>query len=67
MGLTVAAIAVVTASAVLLFLSRHARTVAAPIPPTSPLDEAQRILARRYARSEITAEEYGRMLAILRR
>ncbi len=35
--------------------------------PTSPLDEAERILAHRYAKGEITAEEYNRMLAILRR
>lgn len=35
--------------------------------PASPLDEAERILARRYVRHEITAEEYERMLAVLRR
>jgi uncharacterized membrane protein len=34
---------------------------------TSPVDEAERILARRYAVGEITAEEYDRMLVILRR
>lgn len=34
---------------------------------TTPLDEAERILARRYARGEISAEEYDRMLAVLRR
>jgi uncharacterized membrane protein len=34
---------------------------------TSPLDEAERILARRYATGEITSDEYDRMLAILRR
>lgn len=33
----------------------------------SPVDEAERILAHRYAKGEITAEEYDRMLAILRR
>ena len=34
---------------------------------SSPVDEAERILARRYAKAEITAEEYDRMLVILRR
>ena len=34
---------------------------------TSPVDEAERILARRYAKGEITAEEYDRMMVILRR
>ena len=34
---------------------------------TSPLDEAQRILRHRYAKGEITPEEYSRMLVILRR
>jgi uncharacterized membrane protein len=32
----------------------------------SPVDEAERILARRYAAGEITFDEYNRMLAILR-
>lgn len=39
----------------------------APAPLRSPLDEAERILARRYARGEITFREYGRMVAVLRR
>ena len=34
---------------------------------SSPLDEAERILSRRYARGEISFEEYDRMLVILRR
>lgn len=34
---------------------------------TSPIDEAERILARRYAVGEISAEEFERMLIILRR
>ena len=33
----------------------------------SPIDEAERILAHRYAKGDITAEEYDRMLSILRR
>jgi len=32
----------------------------------SPMDEAERILAARYARGEITPQEYQRMLVILR-
>jgi uncharacterized membrane protein len=35
--------------------------------PVSPMDEAERILARRYAKGEITPEEYDRMMAILGR
>jgi uncharacterized membrane protein len=35
--------------------------------PTSPIDEAERILARRYVKGEITPEEYDRMMAILGR
>ena len=33
----------------------------------SPVDEAERILAHRYAKGEVTAEEYDRMLTILRK
>lgn len=33
----------------------------------TPLDEAERILAERYARGRIGPEEYQRMLAVLRR
>ena len=42
-------------------------SVAIPNRPTSPMDEAERILATRYARGEITPDEYSRMLAVLRR
>ena len=35
--------------------------------PLSPLDEAERILASRYARGMITAEEYDRTIAVLHR
>jgi len=34
--------------------------------PRSPLDEAERILAARYARGEISPQEYQHMLVILR-
>jgi len=37
-----------------------------PATRTSPLDEAERILAARYARGAITPDEYRRMLSILR-
>lgn len=63
--------AVLGATAVVMVLARHGgsyATVASESShPASPLDEAERILARRYARAEISAEEYSRMLAILRR
>lgn len=35
--------------------------------PSSPVDEAERILAKRYARGEISPEQFDRMLVILRR
>jgi uncharacterized membrane protein len=34
--------------------------------PASPVDEAERVLARRYARGSISAQEYRRMTQILR-
>lgn len=62
--------AIIGATALVLVLTRHgsvfSTVTSAPSHPTSPLDEAERILARRYAKAEITAEEYSRMLAILR-
>ena len=62
---------IVGSTAVILVLARHGRTFVTATPaasrPTSPLDEAERILARRYAQAEISAEEYSRMLIILRR
>jgi uncharacterized membrane protein len=35
--------------------------------PASPVDEAERVLSRRYARGAINADEYDKMMAILRR
>lgn len=35
--------------------------------PVSPMDEAERILATRYAKGEFAPDEYSRMLSILRR
>lgn len=44
------------------------RTAARPSrQESSPLDEAERILARRYSRGEITFDEYERMMTLLRR
>lgn len=64
-------IAAVAAAAVLLYVAGGRHTVRTePIGrtvPLSPLDEAERILASRYARGTIDAEEYDRMLAVLRR
>lgn len=48
-------------------ISALARTAPARVRrPMSPVQEAERILARRYARGEIGLDEYRRMLAILR-
>lgn len=33
---------------------------------SSPVDQAEKLLARRYARGSISGEEYHRMMAILR-
>ena len=45
----------------------HGNMARLPKHPTSPLDEAERILTSRYAKGEITADEFMRMQAILRR
>jgi len=56
------------ALAVVAFVRPRALVTSLPTRvPSSPIDEAERILARRYVRHEITAEEYERMLAVLRR
>ena len=56
--------------AVIWLMSRsdNPLTTASPVTrrPNSPIDEAERLLARRYAKGQINAEEYGRMLVILR-
>lgn len=44
-----------------------ARLHALPAQHTSPMDEAERILTYRYAKGEITRDEFARMMAILRR
>ena len=74
MGLTIVTLAALTGVAAVLIIER---TEERPSPvttcqrsraiPTSPLDEAERILATRYAKGEITSDEYSRMLSILRR
>ncbi len=74
MYLALVVIAGLTAYAALAVVGRttgvfagNAAHATAPARPTSPLDEAERILAHRYAKGEISAEEYERMLVILRR
>jgi uncharacterized membrane protein len=59
---------VLTMSAVALVLIRVPTTPARePARAVSPFDEAERILSSRYARGQITPEEYERMLTVLRR
>lgn len=59
------------AALILWAMAREGRFNGAPTwathRPASPLEQAEYILAQRYARRAITAEEYERMLAILRR
>lgn len=50
---------------VLIRASEHPRP-AAPIAGSSPLDEAERVLAFRYARGEISFDQYERMRVLLR-
>jgi uncharacterized membrane protein len=59
----------ITAAVAIVLLSQHRPAPAqyAGHRGVSPLDEAERILAHRYARREIDTEEYERMLSILRR
>ncbi len=73
MGLAIFTLALLTgvAAAVAIGGQTHAFSAralsAAHSRPTTPLDEAERILGARYARGEITPDEFARMLAILRR
>lgn len=61
------AAAFVAASAVIAGLARSPAIPARTTTPSSPMDHAEKILASRYARHEISADEYGRMLVVLRR
>jgi uncharacterized membrane protein len=71
MGLATLVLVGMTGFAAILVVGRtngvFAGHIPAPSHPTSPLDEAERILSARYAKGEITPEEYARMLTILRR
>jgi len=73
MGLTIVTVAALTSVAAVLIVSGQRAALSghrmSPIPthPTSPIDEAERILTTRYVRGEITPDEYSRMLALLRR
>jgi uncharacterized membrane protein len=61
----------VLALAALWVLGRERGRVAVAVAtlshPSSPVDEAERVLSRRYARGAISSDEYDRMMAILRR
>jgi uncharacterized membrane protein len=73
MGLAILALAGLTSVAAILIVSGNTHAFSgnhlAPASgrPVSPLDEAERILGGRYARGEITPDEYSRMMSILRR
>jgi|GEM_PF-2108771 len=72
MGLAIIAMAVITGLVAAFVISDQHGTFSgyrvSPVSgPVSPLDEAERILAGRYARGEITPDEFSRMLAVLRR
>jgi hypothetical protein len=73
MGIAIIALAGLTGVAAILIVGGRTGAYSggylSPIPssPTSPLEEAESILARRYARGEINSDEYSRMLSILRR
>jgi uncharacterized membrane protein len=71
MHLTTYTALAVIAVAALLVLGRERGRLAVAVTslsrPASPVDEAERVLSRRYARGAITADEYSRMIAILRR
>lgn len=62
-----AALVVAVIAAILLFRSWARPMEQVHSVGSSPLDHAERILARRYAAKEITPEEYERMLTVLRR
>ncbi len=64
-GITLS-VAVITA---VVFEANRTQTLSEPraVPASSPLDEALRILSHRYARGEISYEQYDRMRSILRR
>jgi uncharacterized membrane protein len=67
---TVVVLATAAAVSLLLLFAHNSRHEAAATGPSlhssTPVDHAERILAGRYARGQITASEYQRMLAILR-
>jgi uncharacterized membrane protein len=73
MGLVILALAGLTGVAAILIVSGNTHAfsgnhlASAPSRPVSPLDEAERILGSRYAKGEITPDEYSRMISILRR
>lgn len=67
MTVVIVAIVIITILAAWIATQRSEPAAVTRSTPVSPLDEAERILAQRYARREISAEEYERMLTILKR
>ena len=71
MLLAMIAVIGLTAIAAVAIVGHRDGAIAGPHPAhvrgATPVDEAERILAQRYARGEITNEEYDRMMVILRR
>lgn len=64
----IAILVVVSFSAFLIYaLTRPVPVNDVGTPSRSPLDEAERILGARYAHGDISADEYQRMLVVLRR
>jgi len=66
MGLGIVIVVAFAAFLVWALTRSNVELASATPAPRSPLDEAERILAARYARGEITPQEYQRMLTILR-
>lgn len=64
-----AAIIAVAASAIafVVFAAQSERPVRVSNTPRSPFSEAERILAMKYARGDLSAEAYERTLTVLRR
>ncbi len=63
----VVAIVIITILAAWIATQRSEPATITRSTPIAPLDEAERILAQRYARRQISAEEYQRMITILKR
>lgn len=58
-------IAVLAVSMLIVFAEASRQAERISLQSHTPLQQASRILAHRYARGQITAAEYGRMIEIL--